>query len=262
MKKFFSTLLGLACVALMTVCLSCGNSGSGKSGAGNDNAGAAPSTKAASSKNDNVTPEQMKEKGFALKYDLFSQSKRNNVAIFTRKGSSTRLDIFSTDDEGNPTDEHSVYIETKDADGKYTGYGWSGDEDEAAWTDDDVRARQTANNAFSMIYDMSKHFLEHGYEAKGTTTICGRTCNVYEGTYNRGKSILAVYDELGRDGMHGSFAAWNGFALRAKCDIWGYDEATDQRIVTGEYTTFECTAIQIGVPDDAFTKTLKVSWIK
>ena len=251
MKKIFCALFAVACMGLMTACLPGGNNGGNENG--DDNG---------SGKNENVTPEQMKEKGFALKYDLFSQYKRDKIAVYTRKGSSTRLDVFYTDDEGNPIDDHCVYIDTKDADGKYTGYGGPGDDDEEAWSDGDYSARQTANNAFSMISDMSKHFLEHGYEAKGTTVICGRTCNVYEGTYNRGTSKLAVYDELGHDGMHGSFAAWNGFALRAKCDIWGYDEEKDERIVVGEYTVFECTAIQIGVPDEAFTKTVKVTWIK
>ena len=254
MKRILCALFGLTCIGLMAACIpgqDSDNEGSDDNGGGKENG-----------KIENVTPEQMKEKGFALKYNLFTQYKRDKVAVYTRKGSSTRLDVFYTDDEGNPTDEQCVYIETKDAKGNYTGYGYPGEDDEDTWTDEDYRARQTANNAFSMISDMSKHFLEHGYVAKGTTTICGYTCNVYEGTYNRGISMLAVYDELGRDGMHGSFATWNGFALRAKCDIWGYDEEKDERIVTGEYTTFECTAIQIGIPDDALTKTLKVSWIK
>ena len=254
MKKIFSTLFCLACFGLMTACIP----GDDPDNGGDDNGGGKDN-----GKTENVTPEQMKEKGFALKYNYFRESgKVDFVAVYTRKGSSTRLDVTYMDDEGKPSDSHYVYIETKGTNG-YTGYGWPGDEDEDAWTDDDYRARQTANNAFSMISDMSSHFLEHGYAEKGTTTICGRTCKVYEGTYNRGSSILAVYEELGRDGKHGSFATWNGFALRAKCDKWGYDEETDQRIVTGEYTTFECIAIQIdNIPDAAFTKTVDVTWIK
>ena len=253
MKKLFYSLFCLVCIGLMTACLPSNDpdDGGDDNGGGNNNEAT-----------DNITPEQMKEKGFALKYDYFTEYRKKNIAVYTRKGSSTRLDIYYIDDEGK-TEDHYVYIEAKDASGKYTGYGYyPDDDDESGWTDEDYRARQTANNAFSMISDMSEHFLQHGYEAKGTTTICGRKCNVYEGTYNRGSSILAVYDELGRDGKHGSFATWNGFALRAKCDIWGYDEATDDIVVTGEYTTFECTAIQIGVSDDAFSKTVDVTWIK
>ena len=253
MKKLFYSLFCLACIGLMTACIP----GDDPDNGGDDNGGGK-----GNDVTESITPEQMKEKGFSLKYDYFTQYKRDQVVIYTRKGSSTRLDVFYTDDEGNPIDDHCVYIETKDADGKYTGYGYPDDEGEDAWTDDDYRARQTANNAFSMIMDMSAHFLEHGYAAKGTATICGVTCNVYEGTYNRGTSKLAVYEELGRDGMHGSFATWNGFALRAKCDIWGYDEEKDKVIVTGEYTTFECKAVKIGVPDTAFGKTLNVTWIK
>ena len=250
MKKFFSTLLAMTCIGLMTACIPADTPENG----GDDNG---------DGKNENVTPEVMKEKGFALKYAYCTEYGKDKNVVYTRKGSSTRLDVFYTDDDGKPIEDHNVYIETKGSDGYYTGYGYyPNDDDESAWTDEDYRARQTANNAFAMISDMSAHFLEHGYEAKGTTTICGRKCNVYEGTYSRGSSILAVYDELGRDGKHGSFATWNGFALRAKCDKWGYDEETDQRIVTGEYTTFECTAIQIGVSDEAFTKTVNVTWIK
>jgi len=250
MKKFFTALLGMACMGLMTACLPTDDP---ENNGGDDNGNT-----------ENVTPEQMTEKGFALKYTYYSEYGVKETAIFTRKASSTRLDVFynTEDDEGNPTEAHYVYIETKGADGYYTGYGYPDHDGEDNWTDDDYVARQTANNAFAMIKDMSEHFLQHGYEAKGTTTILGRTCNVYEGTYSRGNSMLIVYDELGRDGKHGSFATWNGFALRAKCDIWGYDEETDERIVTGEYTTFECNAIQIGVSDEAFTKTVNVTWIK
>lgn len=254
-KKFFTALFGMACIGLMTACIPEGNESD------NDDNGGTGKDK---DKTENVTPEQMKEKGYALKYTYFSTYGEEERVVYTRKGSSTRLDVFykTSDDDGNPIEAHRAYIETKDAKGNYTGYGYPDRDGEDNWTDDDYLARQTANNAFAMISDMSEHFLQHGYEAKGTTTICGRTCNVYEGTYSRGNSILAVYDELGTDGKHGSFATWNGFALRAKCDKWGYDEETDERIVTGEYTTFECTAIQIGVPDDAFTKTLDVKWIK
>jgi len=252
MKKFFNILLCFACIGLMTACITEPPVDDGDDNGGGKNNG----------KIENVTTEQMKEKGFAFKYNYFTESGRvDKIVVYTRKGSSTRLDVTYTDDEGKPTDSHYVYIETKDEKGNYTGYGWPDDDD--AWSDDDYRARQTANNAFAMISDMSAHFLEHGYKASGTTTICGYTCNVYEGTYDRGSSILSVYDELGRDGKHGSFATWNGFALRAKCDKWGYDEETDQRIVTGEYTTFECIAIQIDkIPDAAFTKTVDITWIK
>ena len=256
MKKLFIALLGMACIGLMTACIP----GEEPENGGNDNDG----TGKDKDKTENVTPEQMKEKGYSLKYTYYTLYGQTQTAIYSRKGASTRLDLIymTDDDEGQPYEAHHVYIETKDAKGNYTGYGYPNDEDEDVWTDDDYRARQTANNAFAMILDMSEHFLQHGYEAKGTTTICGRACNVYEGTYTRGNSMLAVYDELGTEGKHGSFATWNGFALRAKCDVWGYDEETDERTVIGERTTFECNAIQIGIPDDAFTKTLDVKWIK
>jgi len=212
-------------------------------------------------KTESVTPEQMLEKGFSLK---FNYTYSDEIAIFTRKGVSTRLDVFydSTDEDGNPIEMHRVYIETKGADGNYTGYGYPDDYgDGDVWTDDDYSARQTANNAFAVIKDMSAHFLEHGYQAKGTTTICGKTCNVYEGTYDKGTSRLIVYDGLGEDGLHGSFATWNGYALRATCDKREYDD-NDQLVVTGTKTVFECQTVQIGVPDAAFTKTLDITWIK
>ena len=60
MKKLFSTLLAMACIGLMTACIPDNNSENG----GDENG---------DGKNENVTPEEMKEKGFALKYDYFTE---------------------------------------------------------------------------------------------------------------------------------------------------------------------------------------------
>ena len=49
------------------------------------------------------------------------------------------------------------------------------------------------------------------------------------------------------EGNTGEFCVWNGLTLRTK--------------VNGKLQT-ECTAIVVGIPDDAFTNTNDITWIK
>ena len=107
MKKLFTALLGMACIGLMTAC----TPGEEPENGGNDNDG----TGKDKDKTENVTPEQMKEKGYALKYTYYTLYGQTQTAIYSRKGASTRLDLIymTDDDEGQPYEAHHVYIETK-----------------------------------------------------------------------------------------------------------------------------------------------------
>ena len=183
-----------------------------------------------------LTPEQMVEKGFALTYAF----KDNDINIYANKGKYFRMD-------GGTDPAHNVYIFVKG-----TGDERRDDiyyEDEGVWGTEKYRAEQTINGFYSsFIADCHEIFEQNGYSKTGTTTICGKVCDVYSGKYT-GKGFLAIYGaKLGKkDAREGEFAIWNGFTLQVK--------------YAGD-VLYECTNIKVGIPDSAFDKNLDTSWAK
>ena len=222
MKRIVFTLM---CLAALSLGSACGNQSS-------------QSQKDGDKKTDSkeLTPEQMVEKGFALTYAF----KDNDINIYANKGKYFRMD-------GGTDPAHNVYIFVK---------GMGDDrrddiyyEDEGVWETEKYRAEQTINGFYSsFIADSHELFCELGYSKTGTTTICGKECDVYSGTYT-GEGMLAIYGaKLGRkNAREGEFAVWNGFTLQVKYD--------------GD-VLYECTNIKVGLPDSAFDKSLDVSWAK
>ena len=213
------------CLAVLSLGSACGNQSS-------------QSQKDGDKKTDSkeLTPEQMVEKGYALTYAF----KDNDINIYANKGKYFRMD-------GGTDPAHNVYIFVK---------GMGDDrrddiyyEDEGVWETEKYRVEQTINGFYSsFIADSHELFCELGYSKTGTTTICGKECDVYSGTYT-GEGMLAIYGaKLGRkNAREGEFAVWNGFTLRVK--------------YAGD-VLYECTNIKIGLPDSAFDKSLDVSWAK
>ena len=222
MKRIVFTLMFLAALSMGTAC---GNQSS-------------QSQKDGEKKTDSkeLTPEQMVERGFALTYAF----KDNDVNIYANKGKFFRMD-------GGTDPAHNAYIFVKG-----TGDERRDDiyyEDEGVWTTEKYRAEQTINGFYSsFIADSHELFCELGYSKTGTTTICGKECDVYTGTYT-GEGMLAIYGaKLGRkNAQEGEFAVWNGFTLQVK--------------YAGD-VLYECTNIKVGLPDSAFDKSLDVSWAK
>ena len=213
------------CLAALSIGTACGNQSS-------------QSRKDVEKKTDSkeLTPEQMVEKGFALTYAF----KDNDINIYANKGKYFRMD-------GGTDPAHNAYIFVKG-----TGDERRDDiyyEDEGVWTTEKYRAEQTINGFYSsFIADSHELFTELGYSKTGTTTICGKVCDVYSGTYT-GEVMLAIYGaKLGRkNAKEGEFAIWNGFTLQVKYD--------------GD-VLYECTNIKVGIPDSAFEKNLDTSWAK
>ena len=222
MKRIVFTLM---CLAALSIGTACGNQSS-------------QSRKDGEKKTDSkeLTPEQMVEKGFALTYAF----KDNDINIYENKGKYFRMD-------GGTDPAHNAYIFVKG-----TGDERRDDiyyEDEGVWTTEKYRAEQTINGFYSsFIADSHELFTELGYSKTGTTTICGKVCDVYSGTYT-GEGMLAIYGaKLGRkNAKEGEFAIWNGFTLQVKYD--------------GD-VLYECTNIKVGIPDSAFEKNLDTSWAK
>lgn len=222
MRRIVFTLM---CLAALSLGSACGNQSS-------------QSRKDGDKKSDSkeLTPEQMVEKGYALTYVF----KDNDVNIYANKGKYFRMD-------GGTDPAHNVYIFVRG-----TGDERRDDiyyEDEGVWTTEKYRAEQTINGFYSsFIADSHDLFSELGYSKTGTTTICGKECDVYSGTYT-GEGMLAIYGaKLGRkNAREGEFAVWNGFTLQVK--------------YAGD-VLYECTNIKVGLPDSAFDKSLDISWAK
>lgn len=189
---------------------------------------------------DGITIEEMNEKGYAIKLSYTSAegySSDNGSLVYTRKGKKYRWDTVS---------QRSVYAYYYDR-ASESGYQYYDEE----WAEYDYyRCQQTVNNLFSeWVNDCSSLLKNYGFEKTGATEILGLTCDVWTGTYSKeGKAFGAVaYGAMAKEGAKGEFCVWNGLTLRTK---------VDDKVQT------ECTAIVVGIDDDAFSQTVDISWIK
>ena len=225
MKKLFIAFLCIAGSALLYSCDSLG---------GNSEGGDVP---------DNITLDEMNEKGYAIKYSYTSDSGSDNgYYVYTRKGKKYRWDAVTK------STTYAYYYDR----GTETGHEYyKGSDEEGEWEDGNYYSvQQTVNNLFSeWVTDCSKLLSGYGFSKTGSTKILGKTCDVWSGTYSKeGKSFGAVaYGEMTREGNTGEFCVWNGLCLRTK---------VNDRVQT------EATAIVVDVPDSAFTETNDISWIK
>jgi hypothetical protein len=179
------------------------------------------------------TPDEMVKQGYALTYDF-----DGDINIYTNKGN-----YFRQDSGIGAAHNAYIFVKGTGADRRDDLYH----EDEGVWYTEKFRAEQTINGFFSsFIADNHEIYEKNGYAKTGTTTICGKVCDVYSGTYT-GEGRLAIYGSLGRKGAKGEIAVWNGFTLRVKY----YDDVL-----------WECTNIKVGIPDSAFEKSLDSSWAK
>lgn len=225
MKKI---VLALVCIAGAAFFSSCGFGG------GNSEEGDVPS---------DVTIDEMNESGYAIKIAYTSVSGSDNgYFVYTRKGKMYRWDTVIGDRA------YAYYYDrgTETGHEYYKGTGEEGEWEEANY----YTTQQSLNNLYAeWVSDCSSLLSKYGFAKTGSTKILGKNCDVWTGTYSKeGKAFGAVaYGEMTQEGNSGEFCVWNGLCLRSK--------------VNGKLQT-EATAIVVNVPDEAFTETNEISWIK
>lgn len=186
-----------------------------------------------------ITLDEMNTQGYAIKFAYTAQYESNNATlIYSRKGKMYRWDSI-----GKNSAYSYWYNRATETASEYYDGSW----EEAQY----YSCQQTVNNLFNeWINDCSGLLQNYGFSKTGTTTILGFPCDVWTGTYTKeGKTFGAVAYGLmtESEGNTGEFCVWNGLTLRTK--------------VNGKLQT-ECTAIVVGIPDDAFTNTNDITWIK
>lgn len=222
MKKVF---LAMMCMASLVIMTACGGGGAKKE----SSEGAAEVKKEAKANLDDL-----KESGFAikLKYD------GNVIAVYTRKGNNKRLDMIY--DDGS----RKVGIEARIPGEGYTGYDYDGE----TWTDESLSGRQEVNNFYAeFLQDLTRHFVKNGYAKTGSETICGKSCDVYSGKLTEKLKVAAYGDLRAETDEEGEIVVWNGITMRTK--------------IGGKVKT-EVVALSFDIPDEAFTKTENITWIK
>ena len=222
MRKVFLALMCMASLVIMTAC----GGGNAKKDASGETAEVKKETKA--SKSDDI-----KESGFAIKlqYD-------DAIAIYTRKGSNKRLDMVY--DDGS----HSIGIEARIPGEGYTGYAYDGE----TWTDESLAGRQEVNNFYAeYLQDLTRHFVNKGYAKTGSETICGKSCDVYSGKLTEKLKVAAYGSLRAKTEEEGEIVVWNGITMRTK--------------LSGKVMT-EVIALSFNIPDEAFTKTAEITWVK
>ncbi len=187
-----------------------------------------------------ITIDEMNQQGYAIKLsytNVEGYSSDNGSLIYTRKGKKYRWDMIT---------QSSVYAYYYDR-ATESGYQYYDEE----WAEYEYyRCQQTVNNLFSeWVNDCSSLLKNYGFEKSGTTKILDLPCDVWTGTYSKGEKAFGAvaYGAMTKEGAEGEFCVWNGLTLRTK--------------VNGKVQT-ECTAIVVGVDDDAFRQTVDISWIK
>lgn len=184
---------------------------------------------------DRIGIDAMKSRGYAVKLKV----EDSLIVVYSRKGRNVRLDKFSGQD-------HTVLLFAPGG-GQRNEWVYAAGK---GWHKDEYRTEQNINNFFAeIITDQADVCLRHGYEPAGTVTVCDKLCAVYKGVFmaDAGEKAGAVRSPLMRDSVAGEFAVWNGLTLYLKCD---------GRVMS------ECLDVKVGVPDDAFTQTLDVTWME
>ena len=189
-----------------------------------------------------VTRDEMDSQGWAIKLNYIGPyESKNATLVYTRKNKKYRWDSVGK------TIYSAWYDRATETARQYYGY----DDEPGEWEDAMYyQCQQEVNNHYlEVINDCSSLLKNYGFSKTGTTTILGLPCDVWSGTYTRnGKAFgAAAYGMMTEnEGNTGEFCVWNGITLRTT--------------VNGKLQT-EVTNIVIGIPDEAFTDTLDITWI-
>ena len=245
MKKILLSLMSMAVCMTLSACNPTGLFGGSANNSGNENgentnSGENGENGGGGVSGDDLTPEQIAEKGYALKITLGEYE----YAIYTAKGKNARVDKFYVNSDNSI--DHTVYVYQYTDKNNRHGYEYY-----KSWDDVDYSkaAQETSQFYVHYVQDASEIFCAKGYSKTGTEEIAGKKCDVYSGKLNlNGGRGYSNYMDLGKDGISGSFAVWKGLTLKTVCE--------------GEVQSL-CTKLVIGtIPDSAFSKTLNTDWIK
>lgn len=216
----------VVCMASLVLMAACGGGGNAEK---ESSEGTAEAKKEAA-----ATLDDLKESGFAikLKYD------GDAFAVYTRKGDNKRLDMIYSDGS------RRVGIEARVPGEGYTGYRYDGE----TWADESLYGRQEVNNFYAeYLQDLTKHFVNKGYAKRGSETICGKSCEVYSGKLTEKLKVAAYGDLRAETDEEGEIVVWNGITMRTK---------QGGKVIT------EVVALSFDIPDEAFTKSENITWIK
>jgi hypothetical protein len=213
----------VAVLAAVTMMTACSGSGNKKS---------SDDTTASGSSKTNVMAFDVSATAFSIKYEIDGET-----IVFTKdaNGQRKRLDyIYSGGDK-------HIYMYDFKAD-------IAREYDEGEWKETDrignLSVEQNCNNFFASIKDLSDGYIKAGLTKQASQTITGKECMVIGGTF----AEQPFYPYMGlRENVPVKIAVWNGLTMLIEND--------------GK-TELEAKAVTTDVPDEAFTKTAEISWMK
>jgi hypothetical protein len=180
----------------------------------------------------NVKAFDISATAFSIKYET-----DYNTVVFTKdaSGNRKRLDYIASDGASR------IYIYDSKADiaREYDGQQWK-ETDRFG----NLSVEQNCNNFYASIKDLSDGYLKAGLAKQADQTIAGQKCTVIGGTFT--EQPFYPYMDL-RTGVPVKIAVWNGLTMLLEND--------------GK-TVLEAKAVTTDVPDEAFTKTAEISWVK
>jgi hypothetical protein len=186
---------------------------------------------ASGSSETNVKAFDVSATAFSIKYEIDGKT-----VVFTKdaNGQRKRLDyIYSNGDK-------RIYMYDFKADiaRKYDGGEWK-ETDRMG----NLSVEQNCNNFFASIKDLSDGYIKAGLTKQADQTIAGKKCTVIGGTFAK----QPFYPYMGlRENVPVKIAVWNGLTMLIEND--------------GK-TELEAKAVTTDVPDEAFNKTVEVTWI-
>jgi hypothetical protein len=198
-------------------------------GGGSSNKGAAQS---GDSEQTGDKGQNLSETAFSIMYD-----NGGTTVVFTKDatGNRKRLDYIHEDGDKDIV----MYDFKADVAREY---------EDGQWKETDrmgnLSAEQSCNNFLSGISVMSDGYLKAGLTGQGKRTIAGKECTVIGGTFS--EHPVYRYSGINR-GEQVKIAVWNGLTMLL--------ESNGRALL-------EAKAFTAKVPDEAFTKTTDVTWIK
>lgn len=215
--------ISVIALAIGVFAVSCNGGGSKKS---------SDDSTAPGSSETNAKAFDISETAFSVKYEI-----DGGTVVFTKdaNGQRKRLDYINSDGG-----KHIYMYDFKaDIAREYDGGEWK-ETDRIG----NLSVEQNCNNFFASIKDLSDGYIKAGLTRQANQTIAGKECTVIGGTFAEQPSY--PYMEL-RENAPVKIAVWNGLTMLIEND--------------GK-TELEAKAVVTDVPEDAFTKTAEVTWIK
>ena len=171
---------------------------------------------------------------YAIKYDC-----GGSTVIFTKSADGKRMRLDYIYEDG----DKDICIQDYSKDNGYIGYKY----EYGVWEDDSYMAQQTVGMfEYGNVKDLSETYIQHSFTKQANEKILGKNCQIYSGIHPKDMKV-AGYSAFNLVGAEEEIAVWNGITMRLKSQ--GKIDLEAKFIVTK-------------VPDEAFSKTTEVTWIK